>query len=56
MPDHEQAAEADPLVGVHDYFAFPSTDGLQGLRGACLARDRFSLSRVMLRGVTTHLK
>ena len=32
-------------------FASPSTDGLQGLRGACLARDRLSLSRVMLRGV-----
>ena len=31
--------------------ASPSTDGLQGLRGACLARDRVSLSRVILRGV-----
>ena len=45
-----------PLVGSsppgpRTDFASPSTDGLQGLRGACLARDRFSLSRVILGGV-----
>ena len=32
-------------------FASPSADGLQGLRGACITRDRVSLSRAMLRGV-----
>ena len=32
-------------------FASPSTDGLPGLRGACIAGDRFSLSPAMLRGV-----
>ena len=37
-------------------FASPSTDGLQvmasqALRGACITRDRFSLSRAILRGV-----
>ena len=31
-------------------FASPSTDGLQGLRGACLARDRLSLTAAVVSG------
>ena len=47
----EAASVGSSPPGPRTDFAFPSTDGLQGLRGACLARDRVSLSRAILESV-----